>query len=356
MNSISSTSRIAGLDGVRAIAVMAVIWHHTHDGFAWLPISKNGFLGVDLFFVLSGFLITHLLLQEKALTNNISLGNFYARRSLRIFPLYFALLAALASAFFVFAPENSPLRAAFFSELLYHATYTSNWIDSRTFLAITWSLSTEEQFYLLWPPVLALAGLRSTYLLGAALLASQAVNFGMLDPHLARAGVPYHSLAILQCTFTPILLGCLSAFALRTDNGTIGWIKDHSSVLMWISAMVAFATASWPGDMRGVPRLSFQLASATFLLSMYSQQQHPLTRVLELRPIVYIGTISYGLYLLHIIAIEVARPVVKPLSEGHGLPLFLLSAALSIVLAALSFRYFETPMLRLKSKFRGGGH
>jgi peptidoglycan/LPS O-acetylase OafA/YrhL len=347
-----STQRIAGLDGMRAIAVIAVIWHHSHDGMTWLPLSQHGFLGVDLFFVLSGFLITHLLLQEREQTNQISLSKFYARRSLRIFPLYYAILAALALAFLLLAPESSSLRTAFFHELPYHATYTSNAIESSTFLAITWSLSTEEQFYLLWPPILALLGMKSPLLLLLALLANQAVNFGLLDAELAAVGLPYQSLHILQCTFTPILLGCLGAFAIRSQSQAAAWVRTHSAAILWSSALVALAAANWPGDVRGMPRLAFQLATAVFLIALYFQQVHPLTRALELRPLVYIGMISYGIYLLHIIAIEVARPAAASLNQGHGWLLFALSAILSVVLAAISFRFFETPILKLKSRFR----
>lgn len=347
-----SSQRIAGLDGVRAIAVMAVIWHHSHDGMTWLPLSQHGFLGVDLFFVLSGFLITHLLLQEREQTSRISLSKFYVRRSLRIFPLYYALLAALAAAFLLLAPETSPLRAAFFSELPYHATYTSNSIESSTFLAITWSLSTEEQFYLLWPPILALLGMKSPYLLLLAVIANQAINFGLLDTELARAGLPYQSLHILQCTFTPILLGCLGAFAIRSQDRAMEWLRQNSATILWVSAMAALVSANWPGDVRGMPRLVFQVSGAAFLLALYYQQLHPLTRALEIRPLVYIGMISYGIYLLHIIAIEVARPAAASLNQGHGWLLFTLSAALSIAMAAISFRVFETPLLKLKSRFR----
>ena len=83
------------LDGLRCLAIVTVVWHHAHGGYAALPATRHGFLGVDLFFVISGFLITTLLLRERARTGAISLKNFYARRTLRIFPLYYFVLAAL---------------------------------------------------------------------------------------------------------------------------------------------------------------------------------------------------------------------------------------------------------------------
>ena len=141
-----------GLNGMRAIAVTAVVWHHSHPGIAELALTRRGFLGVDIFFVLSGFLITTLLLRERAEFGAISLRQFYVRRTLRIFPLYYAVLLALA-AYFTFARQASE-REAFFAGLPFYLTYTSNWFDASGMMSITWSLSAEEQFYLLWPPLL----------------------------------------------------------------------------------------------------------------------------------------------------------------------------------------------------------
>src|SRR5687768_5068106 len=150
---------MTGLDGLRAVAVAGVVWHHSYSGLDALPMMRHGFLGVDLFFVLSGFLITTLLLREQQRSGRISLRHFYMRRALRIFPLYYAVLIAL-TAYFA-AAADSAQRARYFSELPYHAAYLSNWIDSETMLSITWSLSTEEQFYLLWPLLLIALGRRS---------------------------------------------------------------------------------------------------------------------------------------------------------------------------------------------------
>src|SRR5262245_57925158 len=145
----------SALDGLRALSVLAVVWQHSprpSTFTALFPASRYGFLGVDLFFEISGFLIVTLLLRERAESGRISLRNFYARRALRIFPLYYGVLAAFALLFFVLRPNGSGA-AAFRSELPVMAFYLSNWVPVSGMFAITWSLAAEEQFYFVWPPV-----------------------------------------------------------------------------------------------------------------------------------------------------------------------------------------------------------
>ncbi|HEY9068052.1 MAG TPA: acyltransferase, partial [Burkholderiaceae bacterium] len=251
--------QIAGLNGVRALAVIGVVWHHGYRGPLPWPILHNGFLGVDVFFVLSGFLITTLLLDEQMATGRISLVNFYARRALRIFPLYYAVLALLA-AYFLFAPgsTNAP---AFIAELPYHASYTSNWVVLASLMGITWSLSTEEQFYLAWPPLLARLGHGALWTLSAFLLLNQLVNFGFLDRWLAAHGLVYASLPILQVTFTPIVLGVALAYAVHAPlcRRALAQCTAGVRLLGWIAVLLAVANVS--GDVRGWPRLAFHLTT-----------------------------------------------------------------------------------------------
>jgi len=257
-----------GLDGLRALAVIAVVWHHTHPGYAGVPMSHNGFLGVDVFFVLSGFLITTLLLGERAAKGSFSLTKFYIRRSLRIFPLYYAVLALLALYFL--GSSAASQRTVFLSELPFHASYTSNWVHLGSLMAITWSLSTEEQFYLAWPPLLAALGMRSLWVLGAFLALNQAINFGFLHGTLASLGIPYDDLPILQITFTPILLGVFLAFALRLE-AVKRWLVGLPSWALALSCVLAVAVANVPGDIRGWPRLAFHLATALVIAQVVTR-------------------------------------------------------------------------------------
>jgi len=343
-------SHIAGLDGVRALAVMAVVWHHSHPGVAWLPASRNGFLGVDLFFVLSGLLITTLLLHEQATHGQISLTNFYVRRALRIFPLYYALLGGLAL-YFAWAPM-SPQRDAFLAALPFHASYLSNWIQPDSLMAISWSLSTEEQFYLVWPPLLVLLGARALPGLLAFLLLNQAVNFGWLDGWLHSRGIPYESLDILQATFTPILMGVLLAFALRNDRAHAWLRRVLTPRSLWVLVLAALILVNWPGSLRGAPRLGLHVVFTLLLGGLVMNPSHVLVRGLQWCPLAYVGTVSYGVYLLHKPALDLAHRLLHKLGTDSPIGLFAVGLLLSIAIAAVSYRYFESPLLRLKNAFR----
>src|SRR5947209_2024832 len=171
----------SSLDIFRCWSILAVIWHHSQKGVAWFPASDRGFLGVDFFFVISGFLIVTLLLRERDRAGDISLRQFYLRRSLRIFPIYYALLGAL-TAFFLFVKPHANMARSFFETLPYQAFYLSNFVDhSGSILFFTWSLATEEQFYLAWPPVEKWLRGAAVPLLLSVIVVNQLVNFGMLD-------------------------------------------------------------------------------------------------------------------------------------------------------------------------------
>jgi peptidoglycan/LPS O-acetylase OafA/YrhL len=344
-------SHWAGLDGVRAVAVCAVIWHHTHPGWGGIPMSQHGFLGVDMFFVLSGFLITSLLAQERERNGSVSLARFYVRRSLRIFPLYYLVLGALTG-YFLWAGAASTQGARFLAELPYHATYLSNWVHTESLMDLTWSLATEEQFYLLWPPLLVFLKRHAISFLLLLLIPNQLVNFGLADGALESVGLPYRAHEILHSTFTPIILGCLLALCLRHPacrflaQGLASPLAIGALLIAWL------AIVNVPGGLRGWPRLSFHVVTALLLGAMVLQPQHALTRLLEWRPLAAIGAISYGMYLLHMI---VRDPVVRAMQRFElesPLLLFIGCLAGTVALATVSFTLFERPLLRLKERFR----
>jgi peptidoglycan/LPS O-acetylase OafA/YrhL len=346
--SLRLAGHMPGLDGLRALAVIAVVWHHTHPGFGFAAISRNGFLGVDVFFVLSGFLITTLLCNEAARNGAVSLRNFYMRRTLRIFPLYYAVLGLLAIYFFATSGSNA---AAFRDELPWHASYTSNWVHLRSLMAITWSLSTEEQFYLVWPPLLAWLGRRSIgWVLGFIAL-NQCVNFGLATAPLAALGLVYEELPLLQVTFTPILLGVLLAFALRVPKVAHA-IESSPAWALPAACALALLLASVPGDLRGWPRLSFHLATAGVIAFVVMRPAAPIVRLLEARALVHIGAVSYGVYLLHMLVLHVASRGLEAASLTSPWLRFALVLAGTVALATLSHRFFEAPILRWKARFR----
>jgi peptidoglycan/LPS O-acetylase OafA/YrhL len=357
MTQDASHTRLPGLDGVRALAVVGVVWHHAGPGGAALPslpfaLNLNGFLGVDLFFVLSGLLITGLLLREHARSGRISLTKFYMRRSLRIFPLYYAVLALLTLYFAGAAASGSSQRSLFLHDLPWLLTYTSNWVPIRELMGITWSLSTEEQFYLAWPPLLAWLGRRALWPLLIFLSLNQALNLGLLNGLWPALDHARHELAILQATFTPILLGVLLAFALDSppQRAALQRLTAGPAGAAWLLLLAVLAC--WPGDIQGWPRLAFHVVATVSLAGIVLHPSSRVVSVLEWKPLAFVGMVSYGIYLLHMLVLDVAQ---RALSRWHvDLPgaLFMACFIGTVALAALSYRFFERPLLRLKDRWR----
>ena len=341
------------LDGLRCFSILAVLWHHAHGGDPALLASTRGFLGVDMFFVLSGFLIVTLLLRERERSGTIDLGKFYARRTLRIFPLYYAIVLGLA-ALLALKPGGS-MGHHYFAELPYLLTYTSNWIEVTSILAIAWSLATEEQFYMVWPPIERFLGRLVAPILVALLALNQGINFRLLDPWLeANLGFRASDREILSSTFTPILLGVgLAHLAHRPASFELlrRLFAFAGAPLLWLAALMA--ALSWPSDdIAGLPRLSMQLAMAGLLCSVVLREDHVLRGLLRLPPIARLGMISYGMYLLHMFALYGARLVQGGLGWEDPWSRTILCLGLTVILAEVSFRGFESKVLLLKSRFQ----
>jgi peptidoglycan/LPS O-acetylase OafA/YrhL len=337
------------LDGLRALSILAVVWHHAGRDLNWLPASKNGFLGVDMFFALSGFLIVTLLLRERDRDGNISLRKFYERRSLRIFPAYYGLLAVLTVAFLLKpGGTNAP---AFFQDLPYLVTYTSNLVARLSLMGLAWSLAAEEQFYLCWPPVEKWLSRWVWQALVVVLLINQAINFfagterfeSWFGPSVAR-------LEICQITFTPICLGVVLAHLLHSPAG-FGRIARAVSApwvpVIVLAALVLFCNLA-PTNLAGWPRLTIQVLMTVLLASSVVREDHWLAPVLGGSPLRRIGVVSYGIYLFHQVALFFAMFVLA--RTGRWIPgdRFWLCLLFAWLIAELSYRYYETPFLRLK--------
>lgn len=146
-------TRFGSLDGLRCFAILAVIWHHG-AGLGSTGFASQGYYGVPLFFAISGFLITTLLLRERSEAGSISLRKFYARRALRIFPLYYAVLGLYAVLLWLRPSLDGT--EEFFRKLPLFAVYLTNWINTPGMkFGFGWSLAVEEQFYATWPVLLA---------------------------------------------------------------------------------------------------------------------------------------------------------------------------------------------------------
>lgn len=348
-----ATRRFGSLDGIRALSIIAVVWHHSGAPLESVPLTQNGFLGVDAFFVMSGFLIVTLLLREREKNGNISLKNFWARRALRIFPVYYAVLLGMAVLFGVIKPDST-IGAAFFGDLPYHLTYTSNWASVASF-GIAWSLATEEQFYVVWPLFERWAPKLVWPAFGVGVLLSQLVNFGPLRPALASVGLEYAELEILQATFTPILLGVALAHLLhskKTFDALARGLGFAGAPLVFLALTVGLAAIG--GDLAGWRRLAIQLSLFALVGSVVVKEEHALAKPLAFKPFARIGVVSYGIYLLHLFPIDAVNAVQRKLGvDVYGLA-FVGGLLLTWAAAELSFRFFEMPFLKLKKRFASG--
>ncbi len=336
------------LDGIRCLSILVVLWHHSTDGYAWLPASYLGFLGVDMFFVLSGFLIVTLLLRERDWLGEISLRRFYLRRGLRIFPVYYGLLAALT--LFCWLRPHGSTAQSFFKDLPFYVTYLTNWIRPATLMFIAWSLAMEEQFYLLWPPIEKWLSRSAVGILLVVIAVNQVVNFASAHPGSGGWWDVLTASGMRGITYTPICLGVLLAHVLHSPLG----YRRVARILFppWMSLVVLAALVLTcnvvPPKLAGWPRLSIQLLMMVFLASCVVREDHWLRGLLRFAPVARIGVISYGIYLYHMIACHGALALLA--STGWRFPLdqFVLVLLFSWIMAEVSYRYYETPFLRLK--------
>jgi peptidoglycan/LPS O-acetylase OafA/YrhL len=331
----------SSLNGLRALSIIAVIWHHTAGKSYDAPaILKFGYEGVALFFLISGFLITTLLLREKKRNGSIDLPAFFVRRSLRIFPLYFAVLGLYVVLVLVF--EKSTMEGQeFFRNLVFFATYTSNifvTLEGRVIFYYAWSLAAEEQFYLICAPLLSFFR-NSTFTLVVSVAAVMLITFQIVNFKQAELS----KLAPLG-----LWLGTLSALALHYEATYKVMYQLLGSRYTPIIALGLVLTTLE----LNLGHLLFIICGAAFLIACVIQENHSLYRLLTWPPLSFIGKISYGMYLLHMLC----NAVVVKLFSKAGISLapwivFALVLMLTAALASISFYTFEKYFLQLKPKF-----
>ena len=351
---------LPGLDGIRAIAIIGVLLYH--GDVDWMP---GGFLGVDVFFVLSGFLITSLILEELDRSGRVDFKRFYLRRARRLFPAVVLLLLVVAGgAAFVYKDAAQRVLSDGIASLLYVANWRFVVADVSYFEAIgrppmfahLWSLSVEEQFYFIWPAIAFFVmrrwhrrGVAVVALLGALASTAWMITMSMqqgfpelADPSRAYFGTDTHAMGLLigatLATFwrpgrMPSTIPRGGA-ALVTGVGVV-----TLAGVIWFYAFVGEFTG-WMYD-GGFLVLALVVA---VLIAAASHPAAPLGAWLGMQPLRYIGERSYGLYLWHWPVFVVTRPGLDvPLD---GLPLFIVRIALVVGIAELSYRYVEMPIRR----------
>lgn len=349
-----STQFVPALNGLRGIAVSAVVIFHASE--AALP---GGFLGVDLFFVLSGFLITWLLATEYDQRGRISYVNFYARRLLRLAPALLALLAVFVTASFVLRSRVS-LFVSDVQDAGIALMYLSNWavafdLHAPNYIRHTWSLSIEEQFYMLWPVSLA-AGLRASKsriaLAGACLALTVAVASyrALLMANGVSAQRLYNG---LDTRADALLVGATLVLLLRAASPQrvtrIAGSKQFAAVVILAAALLGSALATAYSSDPALYRwklLAVEVLAAVLVTDAVISARSPVKRLLEFAPLVWVGTVSYGLYLWHYPIFRLLRD-----ADFHGWALFAAGTAASLVVTALSYYVMERPILKLKKRF-----
>lgn len=331
--------RFGALDGLRALSILAVIWHHTAPSWASERLAHIGAHGVTLFFAISGFLITTLLLRERERNSGIDLKAFYLRRTFRIFPLYFGvlLLYIVAVTFF----EKTPSVAqGFWDNLKYFATFTSNIfvpLDGRVIFYFAWSVAAEEQFYLIWPSLLLLTGTvpRATLLLCA----------------IAIACIAAQLLGNQTLTVIPLAMigGALLAMSLHTAKGfhAIESCLGRAGSIPVIALSLALALS--------IPETPIFLLHIQFVALVGAcvlKEDHFAASLLTFKPMAYVGSISYGMYMLHMLCKNVAvKGLAAVRMPTDGLAVFVLTLLLTVVVATVSFRYYESVFMRMKRRW-----
>jgi peptidoglycan/LPS O-acetylase OafA/YrhL len=338
--------RIPQLDAVRGLAILVVMFHNISPKYPLFhsdQLFRDGWMGVELFFVLSGLLITGILLDTKQSAGYFK--NFYVRRCLRIWPLYYSLL------FFMF------IVVRFLNPSEYHAVVqtSSPWWAFPLFLqnfllpistnaagplGVTWSLAIEEQFYLVWPLVVRFSSITQLRQLAIAEIC--------LSPML-RYYLWLHHVDLytnIFCRLDGLMAGALLALLIRSDNFVPSKLLQRAWILLLTAAPLAFLTEAFHA--RWIVFSFTALASAAFVyVAMFSERKW-LQKIMTNQFLVYTGTISYGLYLLHKIPFGMVQ--VLHLDRRPYLPLPIILVA-SYALAALSWNLLEKPFLSLKRFF-----
>jgi peptidoglycan/LPS O-acetylase OafA/YrhL len=355
------------LDGLRWFAFLAVFCHHSLPGTAeqWIQFGLSqtagriaagaataGAYGVDLFFALSGYLITELLLREQRLKGRANVKSFYVRRLLRIWPLYYLLIAlSVLVVPWILPNESLPWRYLSLYALLGANWACVFWGFPQSVTGLMWSIGIEEQFYLVWAAVINRISARRTVIVAISL-------FGIASCMRAWLILIKAPFAALWCnTFTrvdPILGGIILALCL---DGTSPKIDNWKRMGLLVSGVVGLVAVGRFMPLQAQPPqltelLGYPLVAAcavAVLLSVLSDGTSIVSRVLSVRPLVFGGKISYGLYMYHILAIQLVY------TYGKGSLGMVWSRVVALMVtclfAIISYKYFEHPFLLLKEKY-----
>ena len=354
------------LDELRFFAFLMVFLHHAfpHDPAFWTKlgvplflarivagIGATGAFGVSLFFVLSSYLITELLLREKDLFGKLDLRSFYIRRILRIWPLYFAFLALAVALQWIVPGQHVTLRAG-----LWFSFLAGNWFIvfhgfPSSVIFPLWSVSIEEQFYITWPAIVRKVSETGMLIFAGLLLLVATIARIYLGIHHTLEGDVWCNTFV---QLDPIAAGILMAVLLK---GEIPRLSRLTRAAMMLAGIIALALGSLYFGIKNDPLTtarivlgypSVALGGTLLLLSVLRTRSGRGNRVL-----IYLGRISYGLYVFHVLGLLISNYAVH--DQTANLFRYSLRVAVALILtiamAAVSYRWLETPFLSLKQRF-----
>ncbi len=358
-----SAVHIKSLDGIRGFAISLILLYH-HFGL------QGGWLGVDLFFVLSGFLITGILLDTKQSKSYFL--NFYARRVLRIFPLYFMVLIG----FFIVLPiltniESSKSFSIYFDDQLYYWFYLQNWAQLfkvheyegvNRVLSHFWSLAIEEQFYVFWPLFIAFFSMKNLKIVILTLISASLVFKIYLVYNSSCWEIAYLN------TFSridTILVGALVALGIRQNNFT-RFSDNRLSILVYTLLSLAFVIIIFSGAkipegwfFSSIGYLFFATVFGSIIFKAISEPSDLVFKILfENKIAIFMGKFSYSIYVFHFPVIWLVQPRIYSLTFFQNIDFGvafiianIISIILTLIISQLTWYIIEQPFLKLKNRF-----
>lgn len=359
------------LDGLRAIAAFAVVFAHLAYWFEFPETPSyqtlkfllafngewGGRLGVIFFFVLSGFLITYLMYAEQAKYGKVNLGNFYLRRVLRIWPLYYLTLLIgfiIYPLFVQLAGGAHHENASLFLYAIFAANFDHiyNYFPSTNLLGVQWSVAVEEQFYLIWPVIFIYFNRSKNFfflLLGLILLSEL---FYIKAGSRLNAG-DYHFGSCLRYLSIGGLLGYICYNKTEQLLYILNKISKPLIILIYISCLTIIMLQNVITETFSAYKYIYHIIPALFFSFVIVEQnfsKHSFFKIGALPWLSWLGRISYGIYLTHMVAINIVIALFSK-SQDYLLIKMILSILLTIIISHLSYTYFEKYFLSLKEKF-----
>ena len=365
------------LDSIRFIAALMVfLGHAVSPSYQYLPIKNtfwekllntmsNGGTGVSIFFVLSGFLITYLLISEYQLNFKISIKKFYMRRVLRIWPLYF-LVVAFSFLIYPFLKSLIGMNNPLGSNFIYHLTFLSNFdvINIEKFCYgsdamsqnITWSVSIEEQFYLFWPLIFVFLQKR-LWIYSISLVIIGSILFRIINNNDGVV-LYFHTFSVLL----DLGIGGLMALLIKSNIKFRSFFENSSTLTHLTLFIFSFCLVFWEGTLfsfnygAAISRIFISFSFALIISAQAITKRESKFNLVNMSFANKMGKYTYGIYLIHPIAITIIDILVRLIHfpKTNFINLFSIGAIgfiLTLFLSKISFRYYELRFLSLKDKF-----